>query len=45
MYPLYHHFGFKCIVSFFMFAEYNNRIAYRKAKIELLKNKNNTKSS
>ncbi len=44
MYPLYHHFGFKCIISFFMFAEYSNRNAYRNAKLNLLKNQNNTKS-
>jgi hypothetical protein len=37
MYPLNHHIGFKIVVSFFMFAEYQSRNAYRRAKINLLK--------
>jgi len=37
MYPLFHHIGFKCIVSFFIFAEYKSHNDYRRTKIELLK--------
>jgi hypothetical protein len=37
MYPLYHHLGFKCIVSFYLFAEFQSRNAYREAKLKLLK--------
>ncbi len=38
MYPLNHHIGFKCVVSFFMLVEYNSRNTYRQSKIQLLKN-------
>ncbi len=37
MYPLNHHIGFKSIITFFMFIEYQNRNTYRRTKIELLK--------
>ena len=41
MYPPIHHFGFKCVVTFFMFAEYHSRDNYRRQKIRLLKNQKN----
>ena len=43
MYPLYHHLGFKCIVSFYLFAEFQSRNAYREAKLKLLESRTTQK--
>ena len=40
MYSLYHHLGFKCIVSLYLFAEFQSRNAYREAKIAKFQSRN-----